>query len=42
MKVFSGSSPPTWGILVHNPGHLPENRFIPTYVGHTLLYLANN
>ena len=29
------SSPHTWGILVHNPGHLPENRFIPTYVGHT-------
>ena len=30
-----GSSPHTWGIRVHVHDALPQDRFIPTYVGHT-------
>ena len=30
-----GSSPHTWGILSLRPRHLCQQRFIPTYVGHT-------
>ena len=34
-----GSSPHTWGILAFGPLARLDDRFIPTYVGHTLLYL---
>ena len=34
-SVF-GSSPPTWGIRLHCFSAVPNDRFIPTYVGHTV------
>ena len=34
-KYCTGSSPPTWGILKRLVCNVDEQRFIPTYVGHT-------
>ena len=37
-QVFQpGSSPPTWGILPFSPAVPSVARFIPTYVGHTVI-----
>ena len=38
----AGSSPHTWGIQAGAAINARSRRFIPTYVGHTLLYRANN
>ena len=39
--VLPGSSPHTWGIQTLMPASGTENRFIPTYVGHTVfIYLV--
>ena len=35
-----GSSPHTWGILSPPPQHIADDRFIPTYVGHTFSHRA--
>ena len=35
--LLPGSSPHTWGILLNFHGTKKQFRFIPTYVGHTLL-----
>ena len=35
----SGSSPPTWGIRRQLDGLVERLRFIPTYVGHTTLFV---
>ena len=34
-EMMDGSSPHTWGIHAVLAGHGLQNRFIPTYVGHT-------
>ena len=36
-RIVSGSSPHTWGIPVQVIFYWDDGRFIPTYVGHTLV-----